>query len=278
MLDETFNELSDLALRHSGQLIPQSKSYLMEARLGVIARREGFGSLDDLAHCLRERPNPTFEAEVAAALLSQDTRFFRERETIETLTLSVLPARLKQTSNGKLRVWCAGGASGQEAYSIAMRIDEVGGALKGARIDILSTDLCKGITERARKGTFGHFEVQRGLSIQRLLNYFQRQETGDWRISDEMRSAISFRQHNLIDDSSGLGKFDVILCRHVLSGMDAVARRDVVERLVSQLLPGGVVMLGEGETLAGITNSLEPSMAYRGGWVVSGTAEREAAA
>lgn len=278
MLDETFNELGDLALRHSGQLIPQSKSYLMEARLGVIARREGFGSLDDLAHCLRERPNPAFEGEVAAALLSKDTRFFRERETIETLTLSVLPARLKQTSNGKLRVWCVGGASGQEAYSIAMRLDEAGGAMAGARIDILSTDLCKAITERARKGAFGHFEVQRGLSIQRLLNYFQRQETGDWQISDEMRSAISFRQHNLIDDSSGLGKFDAILCRHVLSGMDTVARRDVVERIVSQLLPGGIVMLGEGETLAGITDALEPSMAYRGGWVVSGTAEREAAA
>lgn len=278
MLDETFNELADLALRHSGQLIPHSRSYLIEARLGAIVRREGFGSLDDLAHCLRERPNPVFEAEIASALLSKDTRFFREREVLDKIIHDILPERLKKTSNGKLRIWCAGGGTGQEAYSLAMRMQEASDVLGGARIDIVSTDICKTSVERARSGAFGHFEVQRGLSVHRLLNFFAREETGDWRISEEMRSQISFRQHNLIDDSSGLGKFDVILCRHVMSGMDAAARGDVTRHLVNQLLPGGMIFLGEGESLATVTDLLEPSMTHRGGWVVTGTAEREAAA
>ena len=278
MLDETFNELAELALKHSGQAITPSKSYLMEARLGPIARREGFGSLDDLAHCLRERPNPVFEAEVAAALLSKETRFFRERAVFDALVSTVFPERLRQTSNGKLRVWCAGGSTGQEAYSLAMRLDEAENGLSGARIDILSTDLCKTAVERARAGKFGHFEVQRGLSIQRLLAHFKREETGEWRISEELRARISFREHNLIEDASGLGKFDVILCRHVLSGMAPEARKLVADRLAAQLLPGGLIMLGEGETFAGATTRLEASMTYRGAWVAEGTAEREAAA
>ena len=74
MQDGVFNELADLALKGSGQAIPRSKSYLIEARLAPIARREGFGSLEDLVHCLKSRANPVFAAECAAALVQDIDR------------------------------------------------------------------------------------------------------------------------------------------------------------------------------------------------------------
>lgn len=267
MQDGVFNELADLALKGSGQAIPRSKSYLIEARLAPIARREGFGSLEDLVHCLKSRANPVFAAECAAALVSKDTWFFRERETLQRLVEDILPIRLKAGNTGRLKVWIAGGSTGQEAYSLAMMLeDDMPPALRGARIEILSTDLCKAAIERARAGRYGHYEVQKGLSIHRLMKYFTRTDSGQWEISEVLRSRVSFRQHNLLESAGGLGKFDVILCRNVLSGMDRAVRSRVAHSLAAQLMPGGLILLGQGESLIGLTNQLEPSRDFRGAW------------
>lgn len=279
MQDETFNELAGLALESTGQAIPKSKSYLIEARLAPIARREGFGSMDDLVHCLKSRANPVFAAEVAAALVSRDTWFFRERHALDRIVQTILPARLKATNTGRLKIWCAGGSTGQEAYSLAMLLeDELPAALRGAKIDILSTDICKVTTEKARTARFGHYEVQKGLSIRRLVKHFTRLETGQWEASEALRTRVSFRQHNLLESAAGLGKFDVILCRNVLSGMAREARIRVVDSIVNQMMPGAILVLGNGESLIGLTERLEPARDFRGGWVAVGTANDEASA
>jgi chemotaxis protein methyltransferase CheR len=279
MQDTTFNVLADLALSGSGQAIQKSKTYLIEARLAGLARREGFGTMDDLVHCLKARSNAVFAAEVAAALVSKDTRFFRERDILIQLITSALPERLKASNTGRLKVWCAGGGTGQEAYSLAMMLQEPDAApLKGAKIEILSTDICKATTDAARIGQFGHFDIQKGLSIHRLLEHFTHMDTGMWDASDALRASISFRQHNLMKDCSGLGKHDIILCRNVLSGMARTARMMVVERLAGQLVPGGMIQLGEGESLIGLTDRLEPAPTIRGAWVAAGTANSAAAA
>ncbi|MEZ5967603.1 MAG: protein-glutamate O-methyltransferase CheR [Hyphomonas sp.] len=278
MRDEVFDELADLALKGSGQSIPKSKSYLIEARLSPIARREGFGTMDDLVHCLKSRANPVFAAECAATLVSKDTWFFRDRELLQRLVNDILPARLKAGNTGRLKIWVAGGSTGQEALSIAMLLeDELPASLRGAKIDILSTDICKVTTERARAARYGHYEVQKGLSIHRLVKHFTRMETGQWEASEALRGRISFRQHNLLESATGLGKFDVILCRNVLSGMDRAVRSTVVDNIQAQLNPGGLLLLGQGESLIGITDKMEPARDLRSAWVAAGTANRDAA-
>lgn len=279
MQDTIFNALADLALNASGQSIPASKAYLIEARLAAVARREGFGSLEDLVHCIESRQNPVFRAEVAAALLSRDTWFFREPGSLEGLVKDRLPERIAASPSGRIRLWCAGGSTGQEAYSLALLLeDEVPAGLAGAKIEILSTDLCKQAIEKARSGMFGHYEVQRGLSIHRLLNNFTRLDSGDWQASEALRTRVSFRVHNLLEPAGGLGKFEIILCRNVLSGMARSARVRVVESLANQLAPGGLIVLGDGESLYSLTDRLEPAGDVRCGWVAAGTANAKASA
>ena len=278
MQETVFNVLADLALKATGQAIPPSRAYLMEARLAPLARREGFGTLADLVHCLESRQNPVFRNEVASALLTHDTWFFRERAVFDTVINTILPERLDATQSGRLRVWCAGGSTGQEAYSLAMLLeDEPGASLRSAKIEILSTDYCKYSTEKARLGVYNHYEAQRGLSIFRLMKHFTRMDSGDWQANETIRSRVSFRQHNLMETASGLGKFDLIFCRHVLSGMSKAARMRVAEVLVAQMAPGAVIILGEGETFQGLTELLEPARDIRQGWVAAGTANRAAA-
>lgn len=277
MQDTVFNALADLALNASGQSIPPSKAYLIEARLAPILRREGFGELSNLVHCLESRQNPVLRAEIAAALLSRDTWFFREPGSLETLVRTKLPERLAASQAGRIRIWCAGGSTGQEAYSLAILLEDEAQAA-GAKIEIHATDLCKQSTDKARTGTFGHYDVQRGLSVHRLLKHFTRLESGDWQASETLRNRISFRVHNLLEPAGGLGKFDIILCRNVLSGMTRSARTRTADSLAKQLAPGGLILLADGETLQGLTDRLEPAGDLRGGWVAAGTANAKASA
>lgn len=267
MQDTTFNEIADLALRHTGQAFKASKSYLMEARLGAISRREGFATLDDLAHCLKARPNPRFEAEVAAALTGKLTRFFGDRDLIERIVTHALPERLKQSTTGRLRVWCAGVSTGQEAYSLAIRLSELANTvLKGAEIEIVGTDISTDCLETAKQASYGHFEVQKGLSIQRLLNNFTREDTGSWQLNEPIRQTVSFRRHNLIESADALGRFDIIICRNVLSGMEATMRARAAKNISNQLLPGGLMFSAASESLTGLVDGLNPSRDVRGAY------------
>ncbi len=267
MQETTFNEIADLALRLTGQAIAPSKSYLMIARLGQICRRESFASLDDLAHCLKARPNPRFEKEVASALTSKQTQFFADRDILERIVTHALPHRLKASKTGRLRIWCAGVSTGQEAYSLALRLSEDPvPALKGAKIEIIGTDISPHCIEIAQSGTYGHFDVQKGLSIQRLTRNFARKETGDWQIGDSLRDQVYFRLHNLLEDAGELGQFDVILCANVLTHMAKNMHVRVADVLTKQLLPGGLVMTGRGESLTGLMDDLEPSRDVRGAY------------
>ncbi|MEM6535222.1 MAG: protein-glutamate O-methyltransferase CheR [Pseudomonadota bacterium] len=268
MQDTTFNEIADLALRLTGQVIQPSKSYLVKSRLAAICRRESFSSLDDLAHCIKSRPNPRFEKEVAAALTSKQTSFFGDRDLLERIVTHALPHRLKASKTGRLRVWCAGVATGQEAYSLALRLsEEAVPALKGAEIEIVGTDISPDCIQVAEAGTYGHFDVQKGLSIHRLMLNFSRQDTGDWRISQKLRDTVSFRLHNLLEDASSLGQFDVILCRNVLSQIAPSLHARVAQNLANQLLPGALLMAGRGESLTGLLEDLEPSRDVRGAYI-----------
>jgi chemotaxis protein methyltransferase CheR len=268
MQESTFNELADLALRTTGQHIPVSKSYLMEARLSNISRRENFATLDDLVHCLKARPNQRFEQEIAAALTSKRTHFFREREQLEFIVSHALPQRLKQSKNGRLRVWCAGVSTGQDAWSLAMRLrEEVGSPLASADIEIVGTDISTECVETGTAGTYGHFEVQKGLSIHRLMTNFTRGSSGDWTINKDLRENVQFRRHNLLHPAQDLGSFDLILCTHVISQLAPPAQQDVLTNISRQLLPGGYLYASPTEQIEGILKTIKPSRDMRGAFV-----------
>ncbi|MEL6415652.1 MAG: protein-glutamate O-methyltransferase CheR [Pseudomonadota bacterium] len=279
MQESTFNELADLALRNSGQHFAPTKSYLMDARLSNISRRESFATLDDLVQCLKARPNPRFEQEVAAALTGKKTSFFSERDTIEQIVTHALPQRLKLSKSGKLRVWCAGVSTGQEAWSLAMRIgEEVGSPLASAQIEIIGSDLSTDCIETAKRGVYGHFDVQKGLSIHRLMTNFNRHDNGEWEIKDELRETVFFRRQNLLNPASDLGGFDVILCSNVISSLAKPAKRQVVETLGKQMLPDAYLFFGPDESIEGVSNTIKPSRDMRGAFVRAASDSATAAA
>ena len=117
--------------------------------------------------------------------------------------------------------------------------------------------------EKARAGLYSQFDVQRGLPIQLLIRHFE--QVGElWRIKEDVRRMVQFRQLNLLDDFSSLGAFDAVFCRNVLIYFDNATKTAVFERLVRSLARDGFLVLGAAETVVGLTDLFRPQPDKRG--------------
>ncbi|MBL0930866.1 MAG: chemotaxis protein CheR, partial [Alphaproteobacteria bacterium] len=123
--------------------------------------------------------------------------------------------------------------------------------------------------EKAKSGPYTQFEVQRGLPIQLLLKYFK-QDGDQWRISQELRDMVHYKQHNLLDDFSSLGMFDVIFCRNVLIYFDQKTKGSILERIAKLMPPDGLLYLGGAETVLGVTEKFQPMPNQRGIYQLTG--------
>jgi chemotaxis protein methyltransferase CheR len=203
-------------------------------------------------------------AEVVEAMTTNETFFFRDKVPFDHLKQTVMPELLQaRAARRSLRIWCAASSTGQEPYSIAMCLKELGAALTGWRVDIVATDLSQGVLEKSRAGLFSQFEVQRGLPIQLLVKHFV--QTGElWQLNADIRSMVQFRQLNLLQDFSHLGVFDIIFCRNVLIYFDQDTKTNVFGRLARMIEPDGFLMLGAAETVVGLTEAFKPYPDKRG--------------
>jgi chemotaxis protein methyltransferase CheR len=251
----------------AGISLTREKRYLVDSRLGPMARKRGFATLDSMIIELRTRRPPDLERAVVEAMTTNETLFFRDRAPFELIRQSILPGLMASRATTRhLRIWCAAASTGQEPYSLAMIMHEHAAQLRGWRVDILATDISTDCLERARAGLYTQFEVQRGLPIQLLLKHFtQNGET--WQIAPELRAMVDFRPLNLIQDFSRLGTFDLIMCRNVLIYFESALKTKVFDGMARCLAPDGYLMLGGAETVLGLTDALMPHPTLRGSYV-----------
>ncbi|MBI1339044.1 chemotaxis protein CheR [bacterium] len=258
-----FDYICQLVYKRSGIVITQDKGYLIDSRLGPLARREGLPSIDDLVQVLRSRREERLMAQVVDAMTTNETFFFRDKTPFDHLKEEVLPKLSQARRGGRIRIWCAACSTGQEPYSIAMMLDQSPAIASGTVVEIVATDISDRTLEKARSGLYTQFEVQRGLPIQMLMQYFT-QADEQWRIAERLRSRVSFRKLNLLESFAALGKFDVVLCRNVLIYFDQPTKTDILNRVAAQLAPDGYLMLGAAETVIGVTTMFEASRERRG--------------
>jgi chemotaxis protein methyltransferase CheR len=236
--------------RHSGQQLSATRSWRIAAMLGPLLKTRGIDTLDDLARLIAAGGEPALEEATVDALVNHETFFFRDYATFGQLTQIAIPrlAAAREESR-RLRIWCAGCSTGQEAYSLAMVLGEED-RWRDWRVDIVATDVSRASIERAREGRFSKAEVQRGLPIRRLLRWFE-PDGRDWRVVAELRGRVRFETLSLLDAPPDPGMFDVVLCRNVLLYFSPQLRRRMLHRFSGLLASDGVLMLGAGETVLG---------------------------
>ena len=255
--------LRKLLKERSGLDLSPDKQYLVESRLIPLSRKVGLPGITELVQKMKTGSD-ALTSEVVEAMTTNETFFFRDKVPFDHLRDTMLPALLQaRASRRSLRIWCAASSTGQEPYSIAMCLKELGAALAGWRVEIIGTDLSQAVLEKSKAGIFSQFEVQRGLPIQLLVKHFT--QVGElWQINPDIRAMVQYRQLNLLHDFTQLGTFDVIFCRNVLIYFDQETKAGIFERLAKVVEPDGFMVLGAAESVVGISDAFRPYPERRG--------------
>lgn len=236
----------------SGVCLTTEKDYLLESRLLPVIRMHGIKDFAELVTILKTRNDHEIYHEVIDAITTNETSFFRDLKSFDVFKNEIIPVMAQMPTN-KLRIWSSACSSGQEAYSIAITMYENVKRVPKA-IEIFGSDINRIVVEHARSGTYSQFEVQRGMPIMSLINYFE-QIDELWRVKKDIMKMTKFDVVNLVEDFTGLvGKFDVIFCRNVLIYFDKETKKKVLENIAKVLQPHGVLIVASSETPMESTN------------------------
>ncbi len=259
-----YDYLRKLLRARSGLVLSADKHYLVESRLLPVARKAGLFNLTGLVSKLRGPDSEPLIVEVVEAMTTNESFFFRDKVPFDHFRETIMPALIAaRSSSRRIRIWCAAAATGQEPYTLAICLKEMGRELKGWRVDILATDLSTEVLEKAKSGIYSQFEVQRGLPVLMLIKYFT--QVGEtWQIAPEIRSMVKFQPFNLLNDFAHLGAFDVVFCRNVLIYFDQETKIAVLDRLARVTERDGFLALGAAETVIGLTGAFKPVAEKRG--------------
>ncbi len=176
------------------------------------------------------------------------TSFFRDPEVFDYLKSKIIPQILHSKKEDEpLRVWSIGCATGEEAYSAAMVLDEVSSSHgKTHPKQIFASDLHEDSLKMAREG-FYPGDINVDVSEDRLKKFFQK-ENGGYRIRKEIREMVVFTPHNLLSDPP-FSKLDLVICRNLLIYLKSDIQKDILELLHYSLLPAGYLLLGAAERI-----------------------------
>ena len=233
--------LSSLCLARAGLRLDADKSYLIESRLGPVARREGYATPETFIEVLRQGGDERLSWAAVEAMLLPETEFFRDRRVFRHLVDVILPALAGGRGDQPVRVWNAACGTGQEIYSLAMLLADAP-ALRG-RVELYASDLSERSLEKAQAGIYSQFEVQRGLPARLLVRHFEKRGEA-FQISPRIRQMVRWRRVNLMDDLSPFGQFELLLCRNLLVQLAPEGLGRVHDQLKAALAPGGRMVLG----------------------------------
>lgn len=217
-----------------------------------IHRRMSFLQLADVPDYARLLTEDAHELdELYKDLLIGVTEFLRDPEAFEALGRDVLPMLLSETGREELRVWVAGCATGEEAYSIAILIDEQARAASyTGRIAIFATDMHRDSLTRAANGVYERARLA-NLGQERINRYFRPEADGLLRIVPELRQRIIFSAHNVVSDPP-FTKIDLLTCRNMLIYFQLATQERVLALFHFALRRGGTLFLGSSEGLGSI--------------------------
>ncbi len=253
--DPDFNLFRDYLERTCGIVLGDNKQYLVSSRLGRLLEQRGIKSLGELVRQVQQQPHSGLRELVVDAMTTNETLWFRDGYPFEVLKSRLIPEFIRNQPGQRLRIWSAACSSGQEPYSLSMAVDEfersnLGQLRSGAQI--VATEISASMLSAAKAASYDSLAMARGLSRERQDRYFDETAPGEWTVKAPTRSRVEFRQLNLLDSYSILGKFDIVFCRNVLIYFSADVKKDILRRIHATLKPGGYLMLGASEALNGL--------------------------
>lgn len=259
MSDREFSHFAEFIYDTCGIKMPPVKKTMLEARLQKRLRVLGVGSFHEYADYLFSREGQGLELiHLIDVVTTNKTDFFREPAHFDYLVSTALPTLAESRGVGfrrGLSLWSAGCSSGEEPYTLAMVLAEFAEQNQGFSYNILATDICTTVLDKAKLGIYGEERVE-PVSLPLKRKYLLRgkdRQSGLVRIVPELRSRIRFRRLNFMDDDFGMREpMDIIFCRNVVIYFDKRTQERLLNKFARYLIPGGYLFMGHSETLSGL--------------------------
>ena len=227
---------------------------MVASRLAKRLDYYGFSSYDDYFR-LATSPDSAQEFQTLVNILTtNETYFFREPKHFDFLREQIL----RPWRGERFRIWSAASSTGEEAYSLAMMLAEHLGAMR--EWDIFASDLSTRVLDAAKRAIYlmDRLEYMDPALMEKYCLKGVRSQEGYFRVNEKLRSRVSFAQVNLMQPvPPGIGRFEVIFLRNVLIYFDQDTKKQVVERLITALQPGGYLFISHSESLYRVTSQLQ---------------------
>jgi len=240
-----------------GIVLGDNKQYLVTSRLTKLIADNEIDSFSTLMK--RMKVDGKLRNCIMDAMTTNETSWFRDVYPFDILKEKLLPELVK-TQPRTIRIWSAACSTGQEPYSLSMMVQEYlqsnPGSLPTDAVQVIGTDISPSVLAIARSGVYEGVAVSRGLPQERKVRFFQETSAG-WEVSADIKKRVSFRELNLMQNYTLLGRFDIIYCRNVLIYFSIELKRDILARMANCLNPGGFLVLGGSESITNYSNEFD---------------------
>lgn len=252
---EDFRAVASMLHADAGIALSEAKATLVYSRLAKRLRALGLGSFREYCTLVAGPAGHEERRQMLTALTTNVTRFFREPHHFEHLKTTVLPPLLKQArQGGRVRLWSAACSTGQEPYSIALTILSLMPDAAGLDVKVLATDIDPVVLAEGRAGVYDEASIA-AVPPDLRQRWFARAPGGEgkqgWRVADEARRLVAFRELNLIGAWPMKGRFHAIMCRNVVIYFEEDTQAKVWNRFMPLVEPGGHLYIGHSERLTG---------------------------
>ncbi|MFZ5495067.1 MAG: CheR family methyltransferase [Verrucomicrobiota bacterium] len=261
MRESEFDFIRQLVYQRSRICLDTDKREMVGARLSKRLRATKLGSVTEYCQLLRSPEAGEELAHLIDAISTNHTFFFRENAHFDFVRNQIVPEmqqRQRAERWPRFLAWSAACSSGEEPYSLAITLAE--SLAPGWDWHIQCSDISHRILDRASRGIYAEDVVER-LPPAVVRRHFQKgigPQAGNYRIRPELRQRLAFHQMNLLERDSPLDElFHVIFCRNVMIYFDRPTQQELVNRLARRLVPGGYLLVGHAESLAGISHPLQ---------------------
>ncbi|WP_024655739.1 CheR family methyltransferase [Borrelia hispanica] len=255
---EEFYRLSKIIYNNFGINLSEKKKLLIESRLSSTIKAKNLTNFTEYINYLENQKNQISLIELVDKISTNHTYFFREPNHFEFLANNLLPKMIKritQTQEKEIRIWSAGCSSGEEAYTIAMILNEyINNNKIQCKAKILATDISITVLREAKEGIYPEDRVKT-LPKYLKIKYLNKLENDKFEVKDELKEMTVFKKLNLMNDVFPFNKkFDLIFCRNVMIYFDEQTRNKLADKFNKYLKDDSYLLIGHSETIRGNKN------------------------
>lgn len=250
MSTREFKQLAEYIEAHYGIHLKSEKQTLLMGRLNKVLTDMGFDSFSQYFDYILKDSCGEGIITLVDKITTNHTFFMRENEHFSYLQQNVLPNLVHGIKDKDLRIWCAACSTGEEAYTLAMILDDYFEKEKNMwDTKVLATDISSQVLGIAKQGIYSNDKIN-PIPVHWRQNYFEKIDKDNSRVIDRIKAEVVYRKFNLMEPAFPFKKkFHIIFCRNVMIYFNSKTKDALIEKFYEQLEDGGYLFIGHSETV-----------------------------